>query len=155
VSCLLGEKRSILPSSSGALGNPSVESPVMVRCEDGGPPRVEPMGERLRPPKWSVLYSRLPKRMVSPREKPPHDKRAPPASTVSTDDGTIRTSRGKAHCKSPFLVHQLLVVFALARYRVVKITHSYSEVVLRSTKHTIFYTGSSPSLEVISLRPVV
>jgi hypothetical protein len=31
--------------------------------------------------------------------------------------------------KSPFLAHQLSLFFASARYRVVKITRSYSEVV--------------------------
>jgi hypothetical protein len=41
--------------------------------------------------------------------------------------------------------------FALVRYRVVKIAHSYFEVVLRTKKHTMFYPGSSPSLEVIAL----
>jgi hypothetical protein len=46
------------------------------------------------------------------------------------DDGTIVMSRGKAHYKSPYLAHQLSVFFALARYRVVKIMHSYSEMVL-------------------------
>jgi hypothetical protein len=43
------------------------------------------------------------------------------------------------------------VFFALARYRVVKIAHSYSKVVLRTTKHTIVYPGSGPTLEVIAL----
>jgi hypothetical protein len=38
------------------------------------------------------------------------------------------------------------VFFALARYRVVKIAHSYFEVVLRTTKHTIVYPGSPPLL---------
>jgi hypothetical protein len=47
------------------------------------------------------------------------------------------------------------VLFAMARYRVVKIAYSYSEVVLRTTKHTMVYPGSGPSLEVIALRPVV
>jgi hypothetical protein len=36
----------------------------------------------------------------------------------------------KARCKSPFLAHQLLLFFALARYRVVKIAGSYSMVAL-------------------------
>jgi hypothetical protein len=64
-------------------------------------------------------------------------------------------SRGKVPFKSPFLERQLSVFFALARYRVVKIACSYSEVVLQTTKHTKFYPGSSPSLEVIALRPTV
>jgi hypothetical protein len=41
------------------------------------------------------------------------------------------------------------VFFALAWYRVVKITHSGFEVVLQTTKHMVIYPGSSPSLEVI------
>jgi hypothetical protein len=45
--------------------------------------------------------------------------------------------------------------FALARYWVVKIARSSSEVVLRTTKHTVIYHGSSPSSEVIALRPAV
>jgi hypothetical protein len=47
------------------------------------------------------------------------------------------------------------VFFSLVRYRVVKITHSYFKVVLRTTKHTIVYHGSGPSMEVIALRPAV
>jgi hypothetical protein len=39
-------------------------------------------------------------------------------------------SRGKVCFKSPYLACQLSVVFAPARYKVVKIVHSYSEVVL-------------------------
>jgi hypothetical protein len=45
--------------------------------------------------------------------------------------------------------------FAPIRYIVVKIMCSYSEVVLRTTKHTIFYPGSGPSMEVIALSPAV
>jgi hypothetical protein len=47
----------------------------------------------------------------------------------------LELSRGVAHCKSPFLVHQLSVFFTLARYRVVKIACSCSEVVLRTIKN--------------------
>jgi hypothetical protein len=53
----------------------------------------------------------------------------------SFGDGTIGTSREEAHCKSPFLTRQHSVFFALARYRVVKIMCSYSEVVLRTMKN--------------------
>jgi hypothetical protein len=74
---------------------------------------------------------------------------------IYIDEGTIRTSREKAHCKSPFLAHQQSVFFILTRYIMVKIMHSYSEVVLRTTEHTMVYPGSDPSLEVIALRPVV
>jgi hypothetical protein len=35
--------------------------------------------------------------MISLREKPPHDKRSPSVAMMSADDGTIGTSRGKAH----------------------------------------------------------
>jgi hypothetical protein len=63
--------------------------------------------------------------------------------------------REKAHCKFPFLACQLSVFFTLARYRVVKIAHSSSEVVLQTTKHTVIYLGSGPSSDVIALRPVV
>jgi hypothetical protein len=44
---------------------------------------------------------------------------------IYIDVGTIRTSRGKTCYKSAFLVHQLLMFFVLARYRVVKIMCSY------------------------------
>jgi hypothetical protein len=47
------------------------------------------------------------------------------------------------------------VFFALARYRVVKIEHSCFKVVLRTTKHTIVYPGSGPSLKVIAIHPVI
>jgi hypothetical protein len=49
---------------------------------------------------------------------------------VIEDDGTIGMSRGVARSKFLFLVRQLSIFFAPARYRVVKITCSYSEVVL-------------------------
>jgi hypothetical protein len=41
--------------------------------------------------------------------------------------------------------------FAPARYNMVKIACSYPEVVLRTIKHTMVYSGSGPSLEVIAL----
>jgi hypothetical protein len=56
------------------------------------------------------------------REKTSHDKHSLSAATTSADEGTIGSSRGKTRCKLPFLVHQLSVFFASARYRVVKIT---------------------------------
>jgi hypothetical protein len=92
---------------------------------------VEPslMGERLRLPKWLMMNSRLPKRMVSPKEKTSLDGCSLSAATVSADMGTIGPSRGKAGYKFPFLVCQLSVFFALERYRVVTIMCSYSEVV--------------------------
>jgi hypothetical protein len=45
--------------------------------------------------------------------------------------------------------------FAPARYRVVKITHSYFEVVLQTIKHTMVYPSAGPSLEVIALHPAI
>jgi hypothetical protein len=54
------------------------------------------------------------------------------------------------------MVEMIVVdVFYTGKNRVVKITHSSFEVVLRTTKHTMIYPGSGPSLEVIALRPVV
>jgi hypothetical protein len=46
-------------------------------------------------------------------------------------------------------------VFCTDKNIVVKITRSSSEMVLRTTKHTIIYPSSGPSSEVIVLRPVV
>jgi hypothetical protein len=72
----------------------------MVCCGSGVPlwvgpmtatPKPYPRGERLRKPKRPMMNSRLPKRMVSPREKLLHDKRSPSTMTASTDDGTIGT----------------------------------------------------------------
>jgi hypothetical protein len=51
------------------------------------------------------------------------------------DVETIITSKGEARCKSPFLAHQLLVFFAQAKYRVVKIACSCFEVVLQTMKN--------------------
>jgi hypothetical protein len=68
--------------------------------------------------------------MVLLREKPLHIRRSPSTAMASTDEETIRTSRGKACYKSPFLAHQLSVFFALVRYRVVKTAHSSSKVIL-------------------------
>jgi hypothetical protein len=48
-----------------------------------------------------------------------------------------------------------LVFFTPARYRVVKITCSYFEVVLQTTKHIMVYRGLGPSSEVIALRPPI
>jgi hypothetical protein len=49
----------------------------------------------------------------------------------------------------------VLVFFAPARFKVVKIMCSSFEVVLWTTKHRVIYPGSEPSLEVIALRPSV
>jgi hypothetical protein len=42
-------------------------------------------------------------------------------------------------------------VFCTGKSRVFKITHFSFEVVLRTTKHTVIYPSSCPSLEVITL----
>jgi hypothetical protein len=55
------------------------------------------------------------------------------------------------HCQA----HQLSVFFAPARYRVVKIMLSYSEVLLHTIKHTVIYHGLGPSLQLIALCQVV
>jgi hypothetical protein len=135
----LGEGRLVLSSPSGAVGDPLLESPIMVHRGCSGSPWAEPMamtselspmGERLRPPTRSIMnLSRL-KRIVLPRENPPHVRHSSSAVMAIEDNGTIGTSRGKAGCKSPFLACQLSVFFAPPRHRVVKIARSCSEVVL-------------------------
>jgi hypothetical protein len=136
----------------------------MARSGDGDPPQVEPMKvvfesfllrERLRPPKQSAMNSRLPKQTVSLREKLWNVKCSLLVETMSVDEGTIGTSRGKAHCKLPYMACQLSVFSASVNYGVAKIMRSSSEVVLRTTKHTMIYPGSGPSSEVIVIRLVV
>jgi hypothetical protein len=51
--------------------------------------------------------------------------------------------------------NQSVSVFCTGKNRVVKIARSSSEMVLQTTKHTMIYPGSGPSLEVIALRPMV
>jgi hypothetical protein len=46
-------------------------------------------------------------------------------------------------------------VFCTGKNRVVKIAYSSSEMVLWTTKHTMIYSGSGPSSEVIALHPAV
>jgi hypothetical protein len=162
--CLQEKGRLILPSLSEAMWNSSMESSVMAHYGDCVPSRAEPMmvapepsfmGKRLCPLNRSTMNMRLLKRMLSPKEKTSLDKCSPSTATVSTNEGTIKTSRGKARCKSPFLACQLLLFFAPTRYRVVKIARSYSEMALQTTKYTIVYPGSDFSLEIISLRLAV
>jgi hypothetical protein len=74
---------------------------------------------------------------------------------VSTDEGTIRTSRGIARFKFPYLARQLSVFSAPANYRVLKITCFSSKVVLQTMKHTMIYPSSGLSSEVVVLRSVV
>jgi hypothetical protein len=144
--------------------NSSVESSIMAHSGDGDPPQVEtmraeseslPLGERLKPPMRSAMNSRLLRRMVSPWEKPSHVKCSLAAETARADEGTIRTSRGNACCKSHFLARQLSGFSALTNYWVVKIAHSSSEVAFRTMKHIMIYPNLGPSSEVIALRPVI
>jgi hypothetical protein len=51
--------------------------------------------------------------------------------------------------------NQSVSVFCTGKNRVVKITRSSFEMVLQTTKHTMIYPDSGPSLEVIALRPMV
>jgi hypothetical protein len=71
------------------------------------------------------------------------------------DEGTIGTYRGKARCKSPYLLCHMSVFFTPTRYKEVKIACSSFEVVLQTIKHTVIYPDSGPSLEVIALRPTI
>jgi hypothetical protein len=103
-------------------------------------------------PRRLVVNSRLPKWMVLPGARPTPVGSLPLETKESFSEGTIGTSRGKARYKSPFWACQLSVFFAPTRYRVVKIARSCSEVVLRTTKNTMVYSSSGPSLEVIALR---
>jgi hypothetical protein len=91
----------VLPTPPGAMGNPLMGLPVMVRCKSVGPPRAGPMmmapeppssGERLRPPNRSVMNSRLTKWMVLPWGKPTHGEFSSPVTETIVDDGTIRTA---------------------------------------------------------------
>jgi hypothetical protein len=83
------------PSPLEAVKNSSVESSIMAHSGVIGLLRGEPikvtheplsLGERLRSPKKSTMNSRLPKRTVSQREKPPHVKRSPLIETVSANE---------------------------------------------------------------------
>jgi hypothetical protein len=69
------------------------------------------------------------------KENPLHFRRSPSTMMTIKDDGTIRTYRGEARYKFPFLACQLSMFFALARYRVVKIVCSFSMVVLQTMKN--------------------
>jgi hypothetical protein len=55
----------------------------------------------------------------------------------------------------PFPSVPAVGVFFTGKNKVVKIISSSSEVVLRTTKHTMIYPGLGPSLEVIAICPVV
>jgi hypothetical protein len=62
-----------------------------------------------------------------------------------------------AHCFTTDAVRTgaLSVFFTPVRYRVVKTVHSYSGVVLRTTKRTMIYPDSVTFLEVIALCPTI
>jgi hypothetical protein len=144
----------VAPSSS--------DNSPRVACREGDPlwtiptymaPKSRSWGERLRWPNRSTMNSMLPKWMPLPEARPTPVGLLSLVMNESFGDGIIRTSRRKAHCKSPLLAHQLSVFFAPARCRVVKITCSCSEVILRTTKHTIVYSGSGPCYKVIALHP--
>jgi hypothetical protein len=75
------------------------------------PPESRRWGEKLRWPKQSVRSSRLLKWMVLPGAGSMSVGLLSLAMNESFDDGTIRTSRGEARCKPPFLARQLSMVF--------------------------------------------
>jgi hypothetical protein len=88
-------------------------------------------------------------------------------SMVMSAHTTLGSSRGCSNlagwtCSDLFrwhtthlLTYPLSVFSAPARYRVVKIARSSSDVVLRTIKHTLIYPGLDPSSEVINLCLVV
>jgi hypothetical protein len=81
------------------------------------------------------MNSRLLKWMVLPGARPTPVGLLSLAVNESFGDGTIGMSRGEARYKFPYLVSQLSVFFALARYTMVKIMCSSSEVVLGTMKN--------------------
>jgi hypothetical protein len=99
--CLPRKMRLVLPSPPGAMGNPSMGLPVMVRCRSGGLPQAgamamapepSPRGVRLRPPNRSMTNSRLPKRTVLPRRKPSLGEYSPLVTEMNVVNGTIGIS---------------------------------------------------------------
>jgi hypothetical protein len=63
-------------------------------------PESVPLGERLRLPEQSAINSKLLKRTVLPSEKPLHVNHSLSVVTVSVDERTIKTFRGK-HATNP------------------------------------------------------
>jgi hypothetical protein len=111
----------------------------MAHRRDGDLLRVGPMkavpelltlGEWIRPPKKSVMNSKVPRRPISLKEKPPDINRSLSTLTTSEDQGTIRTSGRKVRCEFTIIVCQLSVFFAPANYGLVKIARCSSEVLL-------------------------
>jgi hypothetical protein len=105
------------------MGNPSVEYLVMAQYRGSGPMQAGPMTMAPEPSPGGEVQAaelisdelKIPKVDSFTEGKPSHDKCSPPAVAASANDGTIGTSRGKAHCKSPFLACQLSVFFAWTR----------------------------------------
>jgi hypothetical protein len=81
------------------------------------------------------MNSRLPKWMVLPGARPTLVGLLLLVMNESFGVRTIGTFRGKACYKFPYLARQLSVFFAPARYMVVKIMHSYSEMVLQTMRN--------------------
>jgi hypothetical protein len=105
---------------------PPSEEYLRAVCKDGDQlctiytkmvPESPSSGERLKRPRRSTVNSKLSKQMVSPRARPTPVGLLPLATNESFSEVTIRTSKGKACCKSPFLVRQLSIFFSLTRYR--------------------------------------
>jgi hypothetical protein len=97
--------------------NSSVESSIVARCGVDAPLRVEPtkiapllplMGDRLWPQKYSVMNSKFPRQMGSPRENPPHTRRSSSIVMAIEDDGTIRMSRGALENMKNYKAHYSL-----------------------------------------------
>jgi hypothetical protein len=78
-------------------------------------PEPSAWGERLRPPNQSVMNSRFPKQMLSPREKPSHDKHSLPAVVMNANDGTIGTSGGKSTLQIPLPSVSTISVFCTGK----------------------------------------
>jgi hypothetical protein len=92
-------------------------------------PESHSSGERLKRLKRSAVNSGLPKRMVSPGVRLMSVELPPSTMKECFDEVTIKTYKGKARYKSPYLTCQLSVFFILIRYKVVKIACSSFAVV--------------------------
>jgi hypothetical protein len=105
-------------------------------------------------PSASSLHSCTPLRSGCPPAAAGHSGSLPRMLPLSTSQ-MLLPSPLRSRTSMSFLSRSIGVFFALARCRVVKITRSCSEMVLRTIKHTKIYPGSGPSLKVIALRLVV
>jgi hypothetical protein len=61
------------------------------------------------------MNSKFLRQTVLPRKNLPHIKYSLLSATTITDERIIITSRGKTHCKSLFLEHQLAVFFVIGK----------------------------------------